>query len=74
VSSTHPDDPTRKAHLWKTARAVISCARFRAGEFVSVAYYFTSERGVNWFLIHKTERGSIEPVAYPEHHLNEFCL
>jgi hypothetical protein len=60
---------------YKTAKALISCAKFSAGEFVAVKHDFTDVNGVRWFTIDRTERGSLEyGVAYPEHHLTEFCL
>ncbi len=64
-----------KAQLYKTAKAAVSCAKFKAGEFVSVEWSHASTTGTNWFLITRTEHGQLEyPVAYPEHHLSDFCL
>lgn len=64
-----------KAKLYKTAYATVSCAHFKAGDCVSVQYSSTDYKGTKWFLIHKTEHGKLPyPVAYPEHHLNNFCL
>lgn len=59
-----------KQHLYRTARATVSCAAFKAGDFVPVEYYWTDEGGTDWYLIHI---GGIS-TAYPAHHLTEFCL
>lgn len=63
-----------KEHLYKTAKAEVACAHFNAGDFVSVEFYGNYD-GRNWFLVRKSQRGDIaNPVAYPEHHLSQFCL
>jgi hypothetical protein len=56
-----------KQKLYKTAKAIISCAKLNKCDYVSVEYYFTDEKGVDWYICN----GS---VAYPETHLTEFCL
>lgn len=69
--STTPE----KAKLYKTAKATIACAHFPKGAVVSVQYDWTDEIGDNWYLIKRTEKGDLPyDVAYPEHHLTEFCL
>lgn len=66
-----PNDGTRH---YKTAKALIACAAFKKGEYVSVQYEGT-RGGVNWFNIVATESGPLaEPIPYPHHHLSEFCL
>lgn len=75
--STHatvsaPSD--KRAVYWKTAYTTISCARIRKGDCVSVRYTHTGTNGTDWFEIDRTERGPIEPVAYPAHHLERFCI
>jgi hypothetical protein len=56
-----------KQKLYKTAKATISCAKFNAGEFVSVSYYWTDENGIDWYICN-------ESAVYPETQLKEFCL
>lgn len=64
----------RKQTIYKTARARIGCAQFSAGEFVSVQYTHTKD-GIDWYLIERSERGQLpHGVAYPDHHLTDFCL
>lgn len=64
-----------KAPLYKTARAVISCAQFGAGEYVSIVYSHRNANGVVWFTIDKSEKGKLaHTVSYPAHHLEVFCL
>jgi hypothetical protein len=68
-------EPTdKRVSFWKTAYAAIGCARVRKGECVAVRYTHTGINGVDWFEIDRTERGPIEPVAYPAHHLERFCI
>lgn len=63
-----------RAQLYKTAKATVSCAEFKAGDIVSIEYDFVA-KGVIWYLIKATEHGPTScVVAYPEHHLTEFCL
>lgn len=59
---------------YTTAKAILGCNRIHAGEFVSVAFDHYSDTGVAWYLVTRTERGPIEPVAYPEHHLTSFTI
>lgn len=70
--STNPTD--KRAPFWKTAYALVSCARVKKGECVAVRYDYTGTNGTDWFEINKTERGEIDPVYYPAHHLERFCL
>lgn len=65
-----------KRPLYRTAKATIGCAHFTAGEFVAIQY--DGQRainGIHWYLVTRSERGPIDQrVAYPEHHLTDFCL
>lgn len=65
-----------KAILYKTAKAKISCAYFKAGQIVSVENATCEgEHGTIWFDIHSSEKGPLATVvSYPEHHLTDFCL
>lgn len=66
---------TRKAPFWKTAYATVSCAEFKAGDCVAVEYRFTSDTGVDWYAINRTQHGPTRvTVMYPGHHLDRFCL
>lgn len=59
-----------KEARYKTAKAIIGCAWFKAGDFVSVKYMFHDSEGQAWF-----EAGSgRDVVAYPARHLTRFCL
>ena len=58
-----------KQELYKTAQTLTACADFREGEFVSVKFYFTDEKGIDWYLI-----GSHGRIAYPAHHLTRFTF
>lgn len=60
----------KKAALYKTARAVISCAYFQRGDHVAVKYDRTDGDGCLWFAV--TSNG--ETTYYPEHHLTDFVL
>lgn len=65
----------KKQALYKTAKASISCAAFQAGEYVSVKFDRTDEKGTDWYLIESSQNGKLaSPVAYPAHHLESFCL
>lgn len=71
---------TSKAKLYKTAKAVISCAKFKAGDYVAVRYFGLSPSGQHWFEC-ATEKfpNPLPPlwhksVCYPEKHLTDFCL
>lgn len=62
-----------KAPFYKTARATIGCAHFKAGDIVSVRYWHTNT--AHWFIIEKSEHGLLpNPVVYPHHHLTDFVL
>lgn len=69
-----------KATLYKTARATISCALFKAGDIVAVHYFNRDVNGNNWFEVSAEKfPASVPPLYfkstfYPEHHLTEFCL
>jgi hypothetical protein len=64
-----------KYTIYKTARARIACAKFTAGEYVSIAHDYIDDKGQYWYLITSTERGPLEfPVAYPMKHLTDFVL
>ena len=61
--------------LYVTARATVSCAAFKAGEFVSVKFFQYGDNGEAWYLINRTENGpTANEVAYPKSHLTDFCL
>jgi hypothetical protein len=63
-----------KRTLYRTARATIGCAKFNAGEFVSVQFSHYGHTA-NWYLVTGTESGLLaDPVPYPEHFLSNFCL
>ena len=69
--SEKPMKPT----LYATAKAAVSCAEFNAGEYVSVKFFHYGEGGEPWYLIDRSERGPLpHVVAYPAHHLTDFCL
>lgn len=64
-----------KETYYKTARATVSCAHFKAGDIVSVKFAGIGGNGVAWYNIDRTQHGALDQVvAYPEHHLAEFCL
>ncbi len=60
---------TTKQELFKTARALISCAHFKAGDIVSVKLMYPQApaRTPRWYLCN-------DVVAYPEYHLTDFVL
>ena len=63
-----------KFKLYRTARALISCQHFQAGDVVSVRYSHMCD-GTVWYMIDRTEHGALpSEVAYPEHHLTNFVL
>lgn len=72
----------KKQRLYKTARATMACAFVAVGEFVSVRYSHTGANGVDWYdvtsVAKETAPGTFESfpcgVAYPAHHLTDFCL
>lgn len=72
LASGRLDNPSR---LYKTAQARIACAHFPVGRFVSVEFSHRDNTGTTWYLIHKTDKGPLPyPVAYPAHHLMNFCF
>lgn len=67
--------PPPKETLYKTAKALISCAAFRAGEYVNVEFSHFGDNGYAWYYINQTEKGKLQTtVAYPSNHLTDFCL
>ena len=66
------------AALFKTAKSVVSCAKFGKGEYVGIRFDCTNSDGIRYFAIHSTQDGrkfsEHEEVCYPEHHLTCFCL
>jgi len=71
------DDPhfAGKAPLYQSAKATIGCQKVRQGEYVNIKFSHTAENETHWFLIIRTERGTLEhPVPYPHHHLEDFVL
>ena len=68
-------DIAPKQTMFKTAKAVVSCALFGAGEYVGISDVWQHPDGTWWFTINRSERGELRyTVVYPEHHLCEFCL
>lgn len=67
AAQTTPD----KRMFYRTARATIACALFKAGDYVSVEYHRTGADGVDWY---KVTSISGESTWYPQHHLSEFVL
>lgn len=64
-----------RASRYTTAKATVSCAAFRAGEYVSVKFSHFGNNGIAWFLINRSQNGPLaQVVAYPENHLTQFCL
>lgn len=68
-----------KKELYKTAKSLVACAKFGAGEFVKIKFERTCEcHNTNHYRILATESsGQLaenEQVIYPEHHLVRFCL
>lgn len=64
-----------RAKLYSTAKATVSCAEFKAGDYVNVEYYHTDAKGTVHFKITRSQHGPLaNPVVYPEHHLTNFCL
>lgn len=67
--------PSNKPKRYKTAKATISCAMFKAGQYVSVEFSHWGDHGRAWYLIRKSETGPLaQVVAYPANHLTDFCL
>lgn len=68
--------PPCKESLYKTAKATISCAHFKEGEYVSLQYMGRHGlHGEHWYLINRSEKGPLSvEVAYPAKHLTDFCL
>lgn len=65
----------RKETMFVTAKATVSCAQFKAGEFVSVKFFHFGDNGEAWYLINRSQNGPLSnEVAYPARHLAEFCL
>ena len=56
-----------KKELYTTAKALIACQWFEAGEVVKVEYQHTAANGVDWYLCNGV-------VVYPHHHLSRFCI
>lgn len=57
--------------LYRTAKAVISCAYFKRDDFVSIKFSRIDENGIAWYEVSKDGARS---TMYPEHHLTNFCL
>jgi len=63
-----------KQEMFKTAKATVSCAHFKAGDIVSLEWSHKLD-GVDWYYIKATENGPTScVVAYPAHHLTGFCF
>lgn len=72
---TNPSETPAKETLYVTAKALVSCAAFKAGEYVSVKFFHFGDNGEAWYLITKSQNGSLaQAVAYPASHLTQFCL
>ena len=54
---------------YKTAQVLIGSGGFANGEFVTVKYYWTDEKGIDWYLI-----GLHGNVVLPSHHLTRFTF
>ena len=64
-----------RAALYKTARATIACAEFKAGDCVAVQFSHHADNGTLWFDILRSQHGALRcPVVYPEHHLTNFII
>jgi hypothetical protein len=69
-----------KARLYKTARATISCALFKAGQIVAVRFFNHDVNGKAWFEVSPEKFPATVPplyfksTFYPENHLSEFVL
>jgi hypothetical protein len=57
----------KKREMFTTATALISCAKFKQGDIVSVKYECHDEQGVDWYLCN-------DSVVYPENHLTHFVI
>lgn len=67
--------PPIKESFYKTAKATADCAHFKAGDIVSVKFCGFGDSGIAWYEINQTQHGKLsQTVAYPAHHLSEFCL
>ena len=74
MKTNNPIDYSNET-LYVTAKAVVSCAQFKAGEFVSVKFFHRGDNGEAWYLIDRSQNGPLPfSVAYPKSHLTEFCL
>jgi len=60
----------RKCQLFKTARAKIGCAHFKAGEIVAVDWCASNPIGKEWYTCTKDGKSAV----YPEDHLTNFVL
>jgi hypothetical protein len=72
---TNLSEAPMKPTLYVTAKATVSCAAFKAGEYVSVKFFHHGDNGEAWYLINRSENGPLaNEVAYPASHLTDFCL
>lgn len=68
-------EPVRKEEMYVTAKALVSCAHFKAGDFVSVKFSHWGDNGKAWYLIDKSQHGPLPcTVAYHSGQLTQFCL
>lgn len=75
ASGSPEGNSLRKETMYVTAKAVVSCAHFKAGEFVGVKFYGFDDEGQAWYLIDRSQNGPLsQVVAYPAKHLTQFCL
>ena len=64
-----------KEELFKTAIARVSCAAFKAGDFLAVRHYYVGENGTHWYMVSPTNEGlESSTICYPEHQLTNFVL
>ena len=64
-----------RAARYVTARALVACAEFAAGDYVSIKFWHMGDNGEAWFLINRSQHGALRnEVAYPASHLTSFCL
>ena len=64
-----------KKELYVTAKATVSCAHFKIGEFVSIKFSHYGNDGKVWYSIDSTQNGPLPfIISYSENHLSNFCL
>lgn len=75
MKETNLSEAPMKETLYATAKATVSCSQFKAGEYVSVKFFYFGDNGEAWYLINRSQSGPLaQVVAYPAGHLTQFCL